>query len=1115
MAYKLKRIGKKAYKFEYFLVLHSLSIEVASHKWSPNQVSIAFSRRGKRLYSKLLKWEPSINKPCHGFVVWPEPERMSTIVTLYKGQRDKGYESKEWEVSVVEVTREGRKKCLGRISLNMSNYAGDLVGSSQDMRLKLKPSGRKMKQLDLDCSLGSRFIRAGKSTDTDMHSQTSLMSVSQLSCISDVEDVDLTDFKDLDVEADLHVFTEAELEVVVPSVYYPPNYIQQDDLLAWSQKCVEGYHGASVSNFTTSWRSGLAAAAIIHRFRPDLLDFNSLQPHDVIHNNKIAFEASVILGVPRIIQPEQMESWLVPDRLSVTAFIYQLYIRLSPNPLSALSRSEPDSCELAESSSTCPTQDVSPRESHRGVGTSFSSPTSSSLQNIPGVNTSEPDKYRRTLPPIPKHSPTHTPKPQMRVKDFLSALDHSPNKARPTSPHALEKNRRSPVNPSSESPFFGRKANRKHNAASKFREESPHTSEPDQRAQKPLAHTASMEIKFKQIDSEFDSQDLFSNSLFRAVEQELAPAQQLVSPSPVLEMGEVEADLPQESRLVGGFQCKDSLLDILSDPCVIQAAKQQPRKKSLRQNKNPLLNNPLYSSQESDLSSSETSVIDSAAAIVPSKLTQAAPRPSPRPPARNDSRSQGNQNSTEAKPPSRRSETDTITPPGSSSRKEFPAVKPNNVKCKSANNEKDEIISEKLGLASRPDGTEVTAISGIKTVSKYDERKMPLKLCNDKKVNESETKVRVKKKSSLKKSESRELIGTSDTPGREKRLDEAKARIKSRRKNNRKRPEVKQCLGEPTLAIRRFASVSHIDKMSGDDTFQQESSDDCLSDQEGSRGPDKQQTPSSYQHVLGLEREAADADSAPTMLQLYNSRIAPGFAAQQPDPVALPSAEGRAVEREADREDRKGVSSEPEERERRVCTLSLSELCQNSNSSSSSSILCSEETDYVAHMQKKLCSMQISLDSRQAELRDRIREAEKSGDNELHNSLLEKWFQLIQQKAHLDNRYDDLILITETRDLAVKERLLRKELDHKMQIDRSIKSREQLWEEDVLCGEIVQIEKERRELEVQSRQQPVPGPVQRLQSVESGAPKKAQSGVEVTKKGQHLNWRDKLIKILA
>ena len=42
-------------------------------------------------------------------------------------------------------------------------------------------------------------------------------------------------------------------------------------LLMWCKKVTEGYHDAEVTDFTKSWRSGLAFCAIIHHFRPDLM----------------------------------------------------------------------------------------------------------------------------------------------------------------------------------------------------------------------------------------------------------------------------------------------------------------------------------------------------------------------------------------------------------------------------------------------------------------------------------------------------------------------------------------------------------------------------------------------------------------------------------------------------------------------------------------------------------------------------------------------------------------------------------------------------------------------------------------------------------------------------
>ncbi len=49
----------------------------------------------------------------------------------------------------------------------------------------------------------------------------------------------------------------------------------------WCARQTSGYPGVEVSNMTTSWRDGLAFCALIHRFRPDLIDFAALSAKDV------------------------------------------------------------------------------------------------------------------------------------------------------------------------------------------------------------------------------------------------------------------------------------------------------------------------------------------------------------------------------------------------------------------------------------------------------------------------------------------------------------------------------------------------------------------------------------------------------------------------------------------------------------------------------------------------------------------------------------------------------------------------------------------------------------------------------------------------------------------
>ncbi|XP_026816637.1 EH domain-binding protein 1 isoform X3 [Rhopalosiphum maidis] len=96
------------------------------------------------------------------------------------------------------------------------------------------------------------------------------------------------------------------------------------DLLEWCKDITKGYPGVKVTNLTTSWRNGLAFCAIIHYFRPDILEFDALKPHDIRGNCKAAFDAGEQLGISRVIEPSDMGVLTIPDKLAVMTYLYQL-----------------------------------------------------------------------------------------------------------------------------------------------------------------------------------------------------------------------------------------------------------------------------------------------------------------------------------------------------------------------------------------------------------------------------------------------------------------------------------------------------------------------------------------------------------------------------------------------------------------------------------------------------------------------------------------------------------------------------------------------------------------------------------------------------------------------
>ncbi|XP_053108850.1 F-actin-monooxygenase MICAL3 isoform X12 [Hemicordylus capensis] len=125
---------------------------------------------------------------------------------------------------------------------------------------------------------------------------------------------------------DIHLEIENFVNSRTPKLSRNESVARSSKLLGWCQRQTDGYIGVNVTDLTMSWKSGLALCAIIHRYRPDLIDFDSLDEHNVEKNNQLAFDiAEKEFGISPIMTGKEMASVGEPDKLSMVVYLTQFY----------------------------------------------------------------------------------------------------------------------------------------------------------------------------------------------------------------------------------------------------------------------------------------------------------------------------------------------------------------------------------------------------------------------------------------------------------------------------------------------------------------------------------------------------------------------------------------------------------------------------------------------------------------------------------------------------------------------------------------------------------------------------------------------------------------------
>ncbi|XP_056412563.1 microtubule-actin cross-linking factor 1 isoform X14 [Hyla sarda] len=98
----------------------------------------------------------------------------------------------------------------------------------------------------------------------------------------------------------------------------------KEKLLLWTQKVTAGYVGVKCTNFTSCWSDGKMFNAIIHRYRPDLVDMQKVEIQSNRENLEQAFEIAESLGVTRLLDSEDVDVDS-PDEKSVITYVSSIY----------------------------------------------------------------------------------------------------------------------------------------------------------------------------------------------------------------------------------------------------------------------------------------------------------------------------------------------------------------------------------------------------------------------------------------------------------------------------------------------------------------------------------------------------------------------------------------------------------------------------------------------------------------------------------------------------------------------------------------------------------------------------------------------------------------------
>ena len=109
------------------------------------------------------------------------------------------------------------------------------------------------------------------------------------------------------------------------------NVTAREALLRWAKKTTTKYPGVNITDFSTSWRDGLGFSALVHRNRPDLVDWHNIC--EVQSRERLEYVFNVMqkeYNIAKLLDPCDVDT-NSPDERSMITYISSIY-NVFPQP---------------------------------------------------------------------------------------------------------------------------------------------------------------------------------------------------------------------------------------------------------------------------------------------------------------------------------------------------------------------------------------------------------------------------------------------------------------------------------------------------------------------------------------------------------------------------------------------------------------------------------------------------------------------------------------------------------------------------------------------------------------------------------------------------------------